>query len=159
MIIVNGDVFTTQFDAIAHQVNCQGVMNSGVAKTVRERYPEVFDAYKKLCNETPNPIDLLGKGQCVPTGHGDRVIYNIFGQFNYGYDGGMYTNYDMFVKGMTRAIGEHRLQLDIYDDVQLVIAIPYGIGCCRGGGDWDVMGMLLSGIETREHVVFVAYKL
>lgn len=72
MIILNGDVFTAPFDAIAHQVNCRGVMNSGVAKTVRERYPEAFDAYKKLCDETPNPFDLLGKGQCVPTGHGDN---------------------------------------------------------------------------------------
>lgn len=39
---IKGDIFKSNADAILHQVNCQGVMNSGVAKQVREKYPIVF---------------------------------------------------------------------------------------------------------------------
>ena len=38
---IYGDIFLSNADAILHQVNCQGVMGSGVAKQVREKYPIV----------------------------------------------------------------------------------------------------------------------
>lgn len=36
---IKGDIFQSGADVILHQVNCQGVMGSGVAKQVREKYP------------------------------------------------------------------------------------------------------------------------
>ena len=36
---------------ICHQVNCQGVMGSGIAKQVREKYPNVYNSYKKACDK------------------------------------------------------------------------------------------------------------
>ena len=36
------DIFESGADLILHQVNCQGAMNSGVAKQVREKYPNVI---------------------------------------------------------------------------------------------------------------------
>ena len=47
---VKADIFTTDCDIIVHQVNCYGVMGSGIAKQVKERYPDVYDIYKSLCN-------------------------------------------------------------------------------------------------------------
>lgn len=38
---IKGDIFQSSADVILHQVNCQGVMGSGVAKQVREKYPDV----------------------------------------------------------------------------------------------------------------------
>ena len=37
-------------DVICHQVNCRGAMNSGVAKAVREKWPEVYVNYKFWCD-------------------------------------------------------------------------------------------------------------
>ena len=34
---------------IAHQVNCKGAMNSGIAKQIREKYPDNFINYKNFC--------------------------------------------------------------------------------------------------------------
>lgn len=39
VVIKEGNVFDSDAKIICHQVNCQGVMGSGVAKEVRERYP------------------------------------------------------------------------------------------------------------------------
>ena len=35
---------------IVHGVNCQGKMNSGVAKAIREAFPVVYEEYMKLYN-------------------------------------------------------------------------------------------------------------
>lgn len=37
---VKADIFTTDCDIIVHQVNCYGVMGAGIAKQVKERYPD-----------------------------------------------------------------------------------------------------------------------
>ena len=34
--IIEGDLMNAQCDIIAHQVNCQGAFNSGVAKAIRD---------------------------------------------------------------------------------------------------------------------------
>ena len=47
---VKQDLTTSDADYICHQVNCQGKMNSGVAKAIRERWPVVFEQYMKTYN-------------------------------------------------------------------------------------------------------------
>ena len=43
--IIDGDLFQTHAKYICHQVNCQARMGSGVAKQVRAKYPEVYNAW------------------------------------------------------------------------------------------------------------------
>lgn len=45
--IIDGNLFDSKAKIIAHQVNCQGKMNSGVAKEVRQRYPHVYRDYPR----------------------------------------------------------------------------------------------------------------
>ena len=85
------DIFESGADIICHQVNCQGAMNSGVAKQVRNRYPDVYDAYKSICKEK-TPKELLGYAQPVWLKN-DLTIVNLFAQDQYGYDGKCYTDY------------------------------------------------------------------
>lgn len=48
VVIKEGNVFDSDAKIICHQVNCQGVMGSGVAKEVRERYPKVYEQYHEF---------------------------------------------------------------------------------------------------------------
>lgn len=41
--IIDGDLFSSNADVIAHQVNCSSAMNSGIAKQIRNKYPEVYN--------------------------------------------------------------------------------------------------------------------
>ncbi len=43
--IIDGNLFDTKAKIIAHQVNCRGVMGSGVALQIKERYPYVYEMY------------------------------------------------------------------------------------------------------------------
>ena len=40
-----GNLLESDMDYICHQVNCQGRMASGIAKSIREKWPEVYEAY------------------------------------------------------------------------------------------------------------------
>lgn len=46
-----GDIWNSGAPAIAHGVNCVGVMGGGVALQVRSRYPDLYDKYRSLCAE------------------------------------------------------------------------------------------------------------
>jgi len=61
MIIIEGDLLNAPFQVIAHQVNCMGVMGAGVAKSLRLKYPGLYESYKEMCSlYERNRKDLLG---------------------------------------------------------------------------------------------------
>lgn len=50
VVHVQGDLLTYPgLDAIAHGVNCQGVMGAGIAKAIRDRWPAIFEPYRARC--------------------------------------------------------------------------------------------------------------
>ena len=92
--IISGNLLDSKEDYICHQVNCRGVMGSGVAKAIRDKWPEVYDAYLQyvsMCVGTP-----LGSVCFAPIENGDQEVANMFAQFTYGYDGLRYTSSDAF---------------------------------------------------------------
>jgi O-acetyl-ADP-ribose deacetylase (regulator of RNase III) len=60
---VSGDLFDNAHhaEAFAHGCNCQGSMGGGIAKTFRERYPAMFDEYRRRCKAEPRQFNL---GDC-----------------------------------------------------------------------------------------------
>jgi O-acetyl-ADP-ribose deacetylase (regulator of RNase III) len=61
---VQGDLFVNRFraQALAHGVNCRGSMGAGIALQFRERYPAMFEEYRRLCKAQPrelNPGDVF----------------------------------------------------------------------------------------------------
>jgi O-acetyl-ADP-ribose deacetylase (regulator of RNase III) len=145
---VTGDLFQAGEQVIGHQVNCQGVMGSGVAKQMKRVYPEVFAAYAQMCGEKEKQ-ELLGLCQLVPLEDGGgRYAANLFGQLTYGRGGKKYTDDDALRKAFIR-LSEFAKQH------QLTVALPYKIGCDRGGGDWDtVLGMINDIFADMEVVLY-----
>lgn len=141
-----GDLLESGADYICHQVNCQGVMGSGVAKQIRDKWPIVYAKYRERIEETAaeaaslgfNSLSveemLLGNFQTVKLPNHGWVI-NMFAQLNYGYDGKRYTSYDAFydcLERMARILPKNA-----------TIAFPYKIGCDRGGADWDIISKMI----------------
>ena len=145
-IIKDGDVFDATEPVIVHQVNCMGVMGSGIAKAIKERYPDHYKYYKKVCRLTDEAHNLLGRYYI--TTHGDRKIAGVFGQYRYGRDGGLYTNIHALDHGI-RSICSKYSQ----------IAVPYLIGCGLGGAPEYTVKLLLEEIADSMNVTIVAYKL
>lgn len=125
---IEGNLLDSQADVICHQVNCQGKMNSGVAKAIREKYPFVFNKYVEDIKNGKG----LGNIGLVPIPN-DKYICNIFGQNDFGYDGKRYTSYDAIWDALSR--------LKKWTEFSKVnsIAFPYKMSSDRGGANWEVI--------------------
>jgi O-acetyl-ADP-ribose deacetylase (regulator of RNase III) len=80
---INMDLFEAPVQAIAHGVNCQGVMASGVAKEIRARFPAAFDVYRRSYEEGTL---TLGSVSIVSGTH--PWVLNIATQVYYGREPG-----------------------------------------------------------------------
>jgi O-acetyl-ADP-ribose deacetylase (regulator of RNase III) len=61
---VGGDLFENEHgaQALAHGCNCQGSMGAGIAVGFRERYPVMYEEYRRRCKAEPrefNPGDVF----------------------------------------------------------------------------------------------------
>jgi hypothetical protein len=123
---LSDDLLYIESGAIGHQVNCQGVMNAGLVKKIRERYPIVFEKYKELVTAhavRDEKKALLGVVQPVRVSE-SLIVYNLFGQFSYGRQE-VHTDYD----ALTTIACKLR-------DRGVQIHLPKRMGCGLGGGDW-----------------------
>ena len=133
LIILEKDIFTHNADIICHQVNCQGVMGRGIAKYIKDNFPECFEEYKNFCDDFENKQELLG--QCLIVDVGDKFIANLFGQLTYG-SNGCYTDYNAFEQALIK------VKLEAMQD-NLSVAIPFGIGSSLAGGDWNTISNII----------------
>lgn len=118
-----------EVNIIGHVVNCQGVMGSGVAKSIRECYPIVFDCYKEFCGEFTYTEDLLGAAQPVYTGS-DARVWNLFAQNRYGS-----AIRDLNYGALGNCLREMADDLDTEDK----IGFPFKMGSDRAKGDWSIV--------------------
>ena len=149
--VVKGDLLDAKETIIAHQVNCQKRMNSGVAKAIREKYPIVFERYE-------NTKPALGLVEFIYAGEdtGKHYIANMYAQDRYGYDGKQYTDYDAFRQCCKNIVDKCRI-VKRYEHTTYSVAMPYKIASDRGGADWDkIMDILL---EEFTDVDLTLYKL
>ena len=131
---VKGDIFDPQYEVFCHQVNCQHVMGGGLAKEVKNRYPEVYKAYDDRTFQDVGSIDWVHT-------HDNRICVNLYGQDDYGY----YERY-------TDYLGFAECLMELADYLQSVpkeykVAFPDHIGCGLGGGDWKVISALLEDFD------------
>lgn len=133
--IIKGNLLDATENLICHQVNCKGVMGSGVARVLRDKYPDIFPFYKLLCDSYGSK--LLGQIQKVFIDD-NKYIVNMFGEDTYGKIG-LHTNYGQLEIALK--------QLYTYaKNKGYTVAMPYKIGCGLGGGDWD--GVVYPMLET-----------
>jgi len=144
---IDGDILKSNCNIVCQQVNCRGVMGAGLAKQIREKYPNVFKEYKDMCAQ--HREQLLGLVQCVEVEQG-KTICNLFGQNGYGRDR-QYTEYEK-LEGCFKYIA-YRAYWS-----KETVAIPYGIGCGLAGGNWDIVVDMINKYFNIEGIVCKIYK-
>lgn len=145
--VIDGDLLNAPEKYIVHQVNCKGVMGAGVARQVKEKYPEVFMVYKSLTNRhRDNSFKLLGKALLAVANDGKR-FWNVFGEDNYGHTG-LYTKYDDLENGLHA----------VFQNSKGDVAIPYKIGCGYGGGDWNIVYSMIEKLSKNFEYDVILYR-
>lgn len=128
MNLAHGDILSVQSGLIVHGVNMQGKMGSGVAKAIRERYPQVYKDYMHAY-ESGN----LHLGTVVYTKiNSDLIIASAVTQRFYGRVANKrYVSYSAIDMAFE----------DIHNTAyvkNLHVHFPQ-IGAGRGGGDWSII--------------------
>lgn len=128
--VVYGDLMQATEDIIVHQVNCKGVMGSGVAKQIKANFPEVFNEYRGHA-QSHDSDELLGTAQFVFSPSKNKIIANVFGQDSFGASRRR-TFESALIWGLIKV-------KEFAEDNNMSVAMPYNIGCALGGGDWDTV--------------------
>lgn len=146
MIKRTGDMFTTTAKHIGHGCNAKGLMGAGVAKTVRDRYPEVYEKYT-LELKYARLVRTSPLGRDIPAAANDgRVIHNLITQDAPGAN----AEYALVFQALMDCAKEAG---------DVTIAIPL-IGCGIGGLYFDDVEHLINAVEVlNPGVEFEVWKL
>jgi len=126
------NIFECEAQALVHAANCQNTMGSGIARFIREKYPE---AYEVDCQTHANDINKLGYFSWVKA-HDGKYIYNCYSQFRYGRDK-RYTNYEAIYTGLDR-IKQHATEQGLTS-----LSLPHGMGCVQAGGNFHIVNAMI----------------
>lgn len=124
---VTGDLFANRYhaQALAQGVNCRGSMGAGIAVGFRERYPEMYDEYRRRCKAVPrelNPGDVwLWRAET-----GQPWVFNLATQEDYWRSRATYAAVEQALR-RTRALAE---------EVGLRSLAAPRIGAGYGGLSW-----------------------
>ena len=144
---------------IIQQVNAQGVMGSGVAKDIREKWPQVFDEYIKAVGQpyTQKENGRLLLGTMIPVKVDANLwVCNIVGQQFFGREpgkqpGGRYTSYDALADGMKKvcafALENPIISADLKWADRNELHFPL-MGCGLGGGDWGIVSGIIKSVAS-----------
>jgi O-acetyl-ADP-ribose deacetylase (regulator of RNase III) len=127
------NIFDGGAQGIIHQANCQNTMGSGIAREIRARYPE---AYEADCKTIAGDYKKLGTFSSVKTNDGKFVIYNCYSQYRYGREQ-RHTNYEAVYTGLS-SIEQNARELGL-----TTLSLPYNMGCMLGGGSWRIVSVII----------------
>ena len=150
MKIIQGDIIAAfkagEIHVLVHQVNCQRVMGAGLAKQIKQAFPQHYTDYMQTTPRLGGSVIT-----CLPDG--DIYVVGIYGQDRYGK--GLHTNYQALADGLDKLVGG----ISPANIQRTRIGIPYKLGCGLAGGDWGVVQDIIESVEQRYNTEFSIYKL
>ena len=159
---IDGDIFKVRgICIIGHQANCQNTFGSGIAKTIREKFPDAWEADCKAAKEGVNKLGNISMAPITirPIDCDIQFIFNLYGQnlgtdYNKLYD--RKTDYEALFTALQKMNN-----LCSRDAGHLTVAFPWKMGADRGGGHWDIVERLIEVAfdNYQGRVMIVHYKL
>lgn len=119
-------ILDSDCEALVNTVNCEGVMGAGLALQFKNKYPEMFESYRKAC---ANGKVSVGK---MDVWRGEKIIINFPTKIEWRCPSQLWYITD----------GLHHLKYVIKLMKIQSIAIP-ALGCGLGGLSWSVVEPLI----------------
>lgn len=149
--MINKNIIFAEENIIAHGCNCQGKMNSGVAKAIRNRWPHVYVMYY---SEFLHKSIKLGEAMLIPVDlenapNYKKIVANCYTQEFYGYDDKPYASIEAIKSSLTQ-VADYAVKQNFS------VALP-PIGCGLGGLSWNDVGPVVEKIFNGRGVRFQVY--
>ena len=145
-------------NAIAHSCNTRNIMGGGIAKQIKNRYPQAYEADTKAYNteydQDGQYVHWLSKfskaeinSKFLPDGKG--YIYNMYTQASLGGDRRqvLYEDFWQALKRVEQDLYQINANKNEYDGSPApVLGLPYGISCGLAGGNWGIIKAMIEDI-------------
>ena len=134
-----------EFDLIIHGCNCFCTMGAGIAKTIKQQFPEAYQADLKTKNGDESKLGEISFAK-VTTENGDLIVVNGYTQFQW--------------RGRGRKADYEAIR-DVFRKVKeqfsgLKIGYP-AIGAGLAGGDWEIISSIIEEELKGEDHTFVNF--
>jgi O-acetyl-ADP-ribose deacetylase (regulator of RNase III) len=138
-----GDLFdATELPALAHGCNCAGSMGRGIALEFRQRWPAMYEAYRKECEE-----GRFRPGDVFTWRAGDKTIFNLATQPLPRPSARL----EYIERSLRKAIAIAEAR-----DISLVGMPRIGVGL--GGLDWADVKRVIEAIGSQTNTVLAVYE-
>lgn len=146
--LINGNLldFPNGINNIAHSCNCRMIMGGGIAKQIKDRYPEAYQADVDFISDEydhngqfKHPLGNYSKAK-VDKG----VIYNLYTQAGIG-TGERQVHYEKFWRAL-KNMQEDLLFIQHETGIRQSLGLPYGISCGLAGGNWGIINAMIEDI-------------
>jgi len=124
------NIFDNKFNVVINPVNCDGVMGAGLAKRFKEKYPDMYEDYRKQCI---NKRLLIGKLHVYRVNE-NLTIINFPTKDSWREN----SKYEYILKGL-KELNKYLIS----SDKRLSVGIP-ALGCGLGGLEFLAVSYLIS---------------
>ncbi len=134
-----GNMLSCESGILVHGCNSHGVMGSGLAWSVREKYPKAFEVYHAHCENFRKNLNIPSiLGDVVECEiNDDLIIMNAITQENFGRDDKMYVDYSAIYECFKKVLATTQEKYPL-----LTVNYPL-IGAGLGGGDWAIISDII----------------
>jgi O-acetyl-ADP-ribose deacetylase (regulator of RNase III) len=142
---ITGDLVenASDYDVIVHGVNCHCTMRSGVAKAIRERFPEAYEVDLKTVKGDKSKLGTISHTiNTVP------IVVNAYTQYNYLPRNVVNADYNAIRSCMKEIRKKFHGKK---------IGLPK-IGAGLAGGDWNIIRQIIEEELSDENVTIVIWK-
>ena len=136
---------SNEIQIIIHGCNCFRSFGAGIAKSIKERYPE---AYEADLNTGHGDKNKLGHYSYVKLSD-DKTIINAYTQYAYGRNK-VNADYDAIRKVFI-------LLEEKYRNSNILIGIPM-IGAGLAGGDWETISNIINDVTPSLNIILYVLK-
>ncbi len=139
-LAINGE-----FDVIIHGCNCFCTMGAGIARTIKQQFPEAYQADLETEKGDKSKLGTISFAE-MQTHHGKLIVVNGYTQFHWG-GMGINADYDA-IRNVFKTVKERFSGLRI--------GYP-AIGAGLAGGDWSIIAGIIEQELNGEDHTFVEY--
>ena len=161
MKTVTGDLIEMakngEFDVIVHGCNCFNTMGGGIARTIRDTFPEAYEVDLKTRKGDYHKLGTFTTATVDNEVGGDLTIVNAYTQFKYWRDKDD-TSTDPLVDydALRKAFKAIKAKFSKAGDTPLRFGIPK-IGAGLALGDWAVIAQIIDEEMDGEDVTLVEW--
>ena len=133
----HGDLFQSDCNVVCHQCNCRGAYNAGIAKVVRNLYPQAYMVFMRRYRTGNSKLGEIDVVPCAWIVGKMRYVINMYSQDTFAERHKRHTDYNAFQECL------NKIKYFANNHPGVKIGFPTKIGCGLAGGDWDIVRKMI----------------